>query len=311
MSPNDVNHGIISSAMANAAASPNSVHGYEYTSMMAPQTSKRTSKGKTQFTFTCGSDSSTSMAWQNHGYPSTHGDFPVALPNGVDGPYDTISGQGIQVAPGYDPPRSQGHSQTSVGNAHAAPPRKPRRPLSKQYAMAARDRRVRQTYNNFHHPPKEDDVWICEYCEYEAIFGTPPAALIRQYEIKDRRERRRLAEKQRLLEKAKSKGRRGKRGAKNAKNVSTANQTQPSNQKQRYEQQVIDDYPTDQQAVPADENLLDDYDDEQGSTPTLAPQVSSEIPQPTGRPSTNTWTQYPNATASGTVDSVQDSRYDS
>ncbi|EPS45651.1 hypothetical protein H072_363 [Dactylellina haptotyla CBS 200.50] len=34
------------------------------------------------------------------------------------------------------------------------------------------------------------EIWICEFCEYESIFGQPPEALMRQYDIRDRRERR-------------------------------------------------------------------------------------------------------------------------
>lgn len=62
-------------------------------------------------------------------------------------------------------------------------------------------------------------MWICEFCEYEDLFGRPPEALIRQYEIKDRAERKRQEEKRRLLEKAKMKGRKGKKGTKGQKNA--------------------------------------------------------------------------------------------
>jgi hypothetical protein len=55
-------------------------------------------------------------------------------------------------------------------------------------------------------------MWICEFCEYEDIFGVPPVAMIRRYEIKDRQERKKAAERRRLLEKAKMKGRKGKKG---------------------------------------------------------------------------------------------------
>jgi hypothetical protein len=97
-----------------------------------------------------------------------------------------------------------------VSKLRAGKKTRPRRP-GKEYALAARQRRLQQEYNNYHHPPSGDEIWICEFCEYESIFGSPPEALMRQYEIKDRRERRRLAEKRRLLEKAKMKGRKGKR----------------------------------------------------------------------------------------------------
>lgn len=63
---------------------------------------------------------------------------------------------------------------------------------------------------------------MCEFCEYESIFGQPPEALMRQYEIKDRRARRKEAEKRRLLEKAKMKGRKGKKGTKGAPKNSAA-----------------------------------------------------------------------------------------
>lgn len=83
-----------------------------------------------------------------------------------------------------------------------------------------------QRYTNFHHRPTKDSMWICEFCEYESIYGEPPRALIRQYEIKDRAERKKLAEKRRLLEKAKAKSRKGRKGKKggggNSNNAATA-----------------------------------------------------------------------------------------
>ncbi|KAI0867942.1 hypothetical protein GGS24DRAFT_245549 [Hypoxylon argillaceum] len=68
-----------------------------------------------------------------------------------------------------------------------------------------------------HHPPAPEDYYLCEFCEYELIFGHPPEALIRQYEIKDRRRRREEAERRRLLEKAKMKSRKGKKTNNNNK----------------------------------------------------------------------------------------------
>lgn len=97
--------------------------------------------------------------------------------------------------------------------------------------MAARKRKVQQEYKNYQNPPQRGDITICEFCEYEAIFGTPPVALIRQYEIKDRKERKRIAERQRLLEKAKMKGRKGKKGS-NKKNNHANNQTALANNTQ-------------------------------------------------------------------------------
>lgn len=137
-------------------------------------------------------------------------------------------------------------------------PKKPRRRPEKIYAMAARRRRLQQEYTNYHHPPSRDDIWICEFCEYEDIFGEPPRALIRQYEIKDRKEQKRMAEKRRLLEKAKMKGRKGKKACKKSGTAANNQNAQQQNASPHgYDQQVNPDGTIDGQ----DEYFEDDYDD--------------------------------------------------
>jgi hypothetical protein len=89
---------------------------------------------------------------------------------------------------------------TKQNGKQPVPGKKTRRRAGKEYLIAARQRREQQEYQNYHHPPAPEDEWICEFCEYERIFGTPPEALIRQYEIKDRRVRKQEAERRRLLE---------------------------------------------------------------------------------------------------------------
>lgn len=87
---------------------------------------------------------------------------------------------------------------------------------------AACDRQDIAATHYYNNPPKIEDIWICEFCEYERIFGEPPRALIREYEIKDRRARLEEADRKRLLEKAKFKGRKGKKNGKvPAKGAST------------------------------------------------------------------------------------------
>ena len=86
-------------------------------------------------------------------------------------------------------------------------------------------------------------------------------ALIRQYEIKDRKERKRLAEKQRLLEKAKMKGRKGKKQTKNAATAANGVNHQPLNQ------ETCDQQPLDQ--VGGEDYLDNGYDDD--SIPLPAP----------------------------------------
>jgi hypothetical protein len=129
-----------------------------------------------------------------------------SIPTNLNGP--AVASQTKQgFATTHSAPQKQTASQT-------APPKKNRRRTGKEYLIAARQRRQQQEYQNYHHPPSPEDIWICEFCEYERIFGTPPEALIKQYEIKDRRVRKQEAERRRLLEKAKMKGRKGKKGSK-------------------------------------------------------------------------------------------------
>lgn len=84
----------------------------------------------------------------------------------------------------------------------------------KELKMAAARRRQEALEKYTHNPPRPEDIWICEFCEYERIFGVPPYALIRQYELKDQKIRRQEEERKRLLEKAKAKGRKAKKAPK-------------------------------------------------------------------------------------------------
>ncbi|KAK5134213.1 hypothetical protein LTR08_006873 [Meristemomyces frigidus] len=108
-------------------------------------------------------------------------------------------GQPPATAPGPAPP--------------AAKPKTRRRHPAKEYALAARQRQLQQEYTNYHHRPTKQSMWICEFCEYEDIFGEPPVAMIRGYEVRAREERKREVERQRLLEKVRGRRGRGKKGA--------------------------------------------------------------------------------------------------
>ncbi|KAF2019771.1 hypothetical protein BU24DRAFT_459404 [Aaosphaeria arxii CBS 175.79] len=232
--------GIISTAIANAQATPPQTYaGNENVSLLQKEASKTSAK-QTQFTFTCGSDSANKMVWpgQQNGVFSTHTEFtthpgeypPGHLPPGVKvggirtsrSDVPAVTTHGTQTSPNMNgthyPPGAKNSLQQKGGHPtqQQPPPPKPRRSASKLYAYAARKRRIQQEYANFHNPP--NPAWICEFCEYEDIFGTPPVALIRQYEMKDRKERKRLAEKRRLLEKARMKGRKGKKASKKSQN---------------------------------------------------------------------------------------------
>ncbi|KAF2179420.1 hypothetical protein K469DRAFT_730690 [Zopfia rhizophila CBS 207.26] len=275
--------GIISTAIANAQATPPHA-GNENISLLQQEASK-SSSNKAQFTFTCGSDSANKMVWpgqQNGPYPPPPGSYPSNTkpppPSQIPQPVRTrppvrpdapmVSTQGTQTSPNINgaqhapnaknpPPQKNGQN-----SQQAPPPRKPRRSAAKIYAYAARKRRIQQEYANFHNYPNPS--WICEFCEYEDIFGSPPEALIRQYEIKDRKERKRLAEKRRLLEKARMKGRKGKKASKKAQNNtnnSQHNQNPPPGGYDRH----MDDGQVDGQE---EEYIDDEYDDVPPQAPT-------------------------------------------
>ena len=106
-------------------------------------------------------------------------------------------------------------------------PKKSRRSAAKDYQIAARKRREETARQNAINPPKPEDQWVCEFCEYERIFGYPPVALIRQYEMKDRKLRQQEEERKRVWEKAKARSRKGKKGAKLPAKSNTAAPTHP------------------------------------------------------------------------------------
>ena len=124
-------------------------------------------------------------------------------------------------------------------------------------------------------------MWICEFCEYESIFGSPPEALIRQYEIKDRRERKRLAEKRRLLEKAKLKGRKGKKGNKNATKTTTTTASSNSQAGPIDHIQMPDPGSLQSHGTQSDEYFDDGVEYEPAMMPAAPVQMPTKIPQPT------------------------------
>lgn len=289
-SPVEINaksdQGIISAAIANAAASAFSSppRGSGNVSMLEQQTTTPT---KTQFTFTCESDSSKGMALQSQSpYPAYRS--PNSLPPAAQNQRG-FSTQGTQTSPnatsqmdqqGQSSHRAPGAEPTTVG-------KKKKRSPGSIYALAARQRKIQQQYANLHHPPSMEDIWICEFCEYESIFGRPPEALIRQYEIKDRKERKRLAEKKRLLEKAKMKGRKNKKATKNVTKNAAA---QPAAYDQGYDRASVDHSSMGGTGLHDDDYIANEDDEESVSAPPAPPATPTcvKTPLPPGNQATAT-----------------------
>lgn len=257
--------GIISRSIANANAEKSPItpaRGQENVSLLEQQASKKSSPASTQFTFTCDSQVPGTVAWPGSSSSAPMHPAPAAA---------RMSTHGTQTSPNmpasHTPnPVSQArqglaasqHAPNAQKQAPAQEPKKKnRRRTGKEYLIAARQRRQQQEFRNFHHPPAPQDIWICEFCEYERIFGTPPEALIKQYEIKDRRVRKQEAERRRLLEKAKMKGRKGKKGNKAAPKPSAAQQD-----RQAHHQQPAAMNQSQSQGTQSEEYYEDEYDDE-------------------------------------------------
>ncbi|KAI1116743.1 hypothetical protein F5Y14DRAFT_54091 [Nemania sp. NC0429] len=226
-SPPTENAGIISSAIASAEKLP-VPSGQENISLLQHQISSKSGpRSSTQFTFTFGSQNPVSWPGSD---PASHGAAGSyrAHPPAHATEYRSVS-RGMQTqlsSAGTGGPQSGVHptgdnSGKTASNA-AATPKKPKR-RGNSLLQAAKQRRRDAEYQNMHHPSAPEDYYLCEFCEYELIFGHPPEALIRQYEIKDRRRRREEAERRRLLEKAKMKSRKGKKISNNNNKMAARN----------------------------------------------------------------------------------------
>ncbi|KAL0937597.1 uncharacterized protein CTRU02_207328 [Colletotrichum truncatum] len=215
------NPGIISNAIANAEKLP-SAPGQENVSLLHQHSSSvKSSPTATQFTFTCDS-------------PVPKPQWPGTDPAGSQGSLPGYGGKSkhASMATQTSSEAAGSTSQnvtatTGKGSAQPGAKKKSRRRAEKELRMAAKQRRQEAEYKYYNNPPKPEDMWICEFCEYERIFGYPPYALIRQYEIKDQKARRKEEERKRLLEKAKAKSRKGKKAVKSpGKTASLQNQQQ-------------------------------------------------------------------------------------
>jgi hypothetical protein len=279
----DETTGIISTAIANAEKLPvTPSRGQENISLLQ-QASKKSSPVSAQFTFTCDSQVPGTILWPGSG-SSINMHQSLAARGIVTNTHATqTSPKALSSSAKSRPPFTSAelatvtaHTPKQIGK-QTAPVKKSRHRSGKEYLIAARQRREQQENQNYNHPPAPEDEWICEFCEYERIFGTPPEALIRQYEIKDRRVRKQEAERRRLLEKAKMKGRKGKKGSKlAAKNVGAAHDRQPQHQ-QTQQASSMNPSRSHSQGTQSEGYYEDDYGEEYAQDEALPPQTAPTI----------------------------------
>ncbi|KAI1006631.1 hypothetical protein K3495_g1589 [Podosphaera aphanis] len=283
--------GIISRSIANAFAENNPVtpsRGYETMSLFQQPISKNSSPAATEFTFTCDPQIPGTVPWPGSSSCASMYQSPVA---------SRMSTHATQTSPNI-------HSNRNVANTKenqpfapngkkqtqspTVPTKKTRRRTGKEYLLAAKQRRNQQGYRNFHNPVSSEDIWICEFCEYERIFGCPPEALIKQYEIKDKRIRKQEAERRRLLEKAKMKGRKGKKGNKPTSKFAPTLDRQSPLQNQNVPNSPVDNNQSQSLSTQSDEYFEDEYDNalQFGQNPPR--------PSPTAPPSISQIDNYSN-----------------
>lgn len=189
-------------------------------SLLQQQMSMKRSPASTQFTFTCGSQVP-GVAWPH----SERGSGVEARPTtagrpAADGWSRGASSSQIAQAPPATPQVGSAIKDTpSKGSVagQGSPPasqKQSQRSLAREYNAAAKARRRDTQLYNKRHPPKPDEIWICHFCEYESIFGHPPEALVRQYEIKDRKQRQLEQQRRAQWERMKKGKHKGKKNSK-------------------------------------------------------------------------------------------------
>ncbi|KAL2258930.1 hypothetical protein VTK26DRAFT_7569 [Humicola hyalothermophila] len=222
--------GIISNAIANAERLPPH-QGEENISLLHQQLSAKRTQASTPFTFTCDSQVPGSASWpgsdrKTAGQPHQSSAAPQGKESWSRGSQSGQGGQTLPVMSGSLDAGSKEHAPraSTSGQDQQAPAQKSsRRSAAKEYMAAAKARRRETQLYNRRHPPKPDEIWICHFCEYEAIFGHPPEALVRQYEIKERKQRQLEQQRRAQWERMKKGKHKGKKSSKlPAKNSSMA-----------------------------------------------------------------------------------------
>lgn len=132
-------------------------------------------------------------------------DSPVSrnLPAPPPAPVEILPSEPISIA-----------TQTSPSLAAMEPILPPRHRRTKEEKAYDRQRvlaKQRREARSKLKPGEKESIWICQFCEFESIFGFAPLALINGYTERVRAAKRAALERKRLLEKARSKGKKKKK----------------------------------------------------------------------------------------------------
>jgi hypothetical protein len=219
--------GIISAAIANAERFPaRAGQENENLSLLHQQHRVKASPASTEFTFTCDSQVPSGIHW-----PASRGQHSYStLQPGLsrDQQPNNHTNASFATTPSSRPlPGHAGQAAAATGTSvnptmtgqpsPAAPRPKPRishaeriqRDIDRQATARQRLQQDKNAKSGSLDKWTAKDVELCRFCEYEAYFGVPPRALIRQYELKERKEVLARRKRQRQIENAK-KSRRNK-----------------------------------------------------------------------------------------------------
>lgn len=139
------------------------------------------------------------------------------LPAPPPGPVELLPSEPISIA-----------TQTSPSLAAMDPILPPRHRRTKEEKEFDRQRllaKQRREARSKLKPGERESIWICQFCEFESIFGYAPLALINGYTERVRATRRAALERKRLLEKARSKGKKKKKAGSKSAPVNPATTT--------------------------------------------------------------------------------------
>lgn len=206
--------GIISTAIANAEKFPRHGQENQNLSLLHRRQKEETDPASTEFTFTCDSQVPGGITWPS--IRDQHTSRTMGLPN-------RRQANGHGATPGAPTPSTRpppAHtSQSTPASASSANPtlptqpspttarRKPsRREVQRDINRQATARRRKQEDDNAQKGTTRDQIALCDFCLYEAIYNEQPTALIRRYELKERKRLQKEEEIRRHIEKKSRKG---------------------------------------------------------------------------------------------------------
>ncbi len=259
----DQNTGIIADAIANAEKIPH-LGGQENQSLLQQQS--KPSPGSSQFTFTCDSQVPGSTSW-----PGADHNLNMSSSGAT---HHSQASQANHLNQGA-PPAADGPplDPRSAEANHPPPPNPQKKPenLNRVLREQAKARKKNARSQNRQNPSKPEDVWVCDFCIYEDIYGEPPRHLIRDFEMKERKQRLQEAALKRKMEKMKKDARKGKRGGR----VPIPHDHSHDRNVPPHAHHGHDNYESD---VEEDEYEADEYEDEGMYSPDEPPPLEQDTP---------------------------------